>query len=42
MDLEFIIRESEEEPRRLPPAVNLTGWETIVFEIADEDDSDGE
>ncbi len=38
MDLDFVIRETEEDPRRPPSAVNLTGWESIVFEVADDDE----
>ncbi len=38
MDYDFIIREGDEETQRRPVVTGLTGWETIVFEVADEED----
>ena len=38
MDYDFIICETDDEPERRPVVSGLTGWETIVFEVADEDD----
>jgi hypothetical protein len=34
MDVDFIIEEEGE--RKKPAAPTLTGWETVVFEVADE------
>lgn len=35
MDVDFIIEE-EGSPTKKPAAPTLTGWETVVFEVADE------
>lgn len=36
-DVDFI-REAEAEDSRTPPRSELTGWEVVIFEIADEEE----
>jgi hypothetical protein len=37
---EFVKEKTEERPDGLSSRVNLTGWETVVFQVDDEPESD--
>ncbi|HEV7921872.1 MAG TPA: hypothetical protein VGR02_13870 [Thermoanaerobaculia bacterium] len=37
-DCEFIIIEHDDEPAKTAPSVEKTGWETVIFVVADEED----
>jgi hypothetical protein len=37
-DCEFIIIEHDEPLPAAAPSIDKTGWETVIFEVADEED----
>jgi hypothetical protein len=37
-ECEFIIIERDEETAKTAPSVEKTGWETVIFDVVDEED----